>query len=122
MKIIKYILFTAIALTLWVTAPIWMPKSTYNSTTTQEEEKNTLLKAQEQEFTVLEAKFGKKSSVMPALKKYWDNKYIDAVEFELVKCSDVKAGDQGWITFCSYRLTGFMRQTTYIINNGNVSK
>ena len=121
MKIIKYILFIAIALTLWVTAPIWMPTSNYSKPTATEVERDTLKKAQEQD-TVLEAKFGKKSSVMPALKKHWDNTYIDAVEFELVKCSDVKGGDQGWIIVCSYRLTGFMRQTTYVINNGNVSK
>ena len=98
-----------------------MPKSNYSRTTTQEVEKDTLIKVQKQD-AAFEAKFGKKSSVMPALKKYWDEKYIDAVEFELVKCSDVEAGDKGWIIVCSYRLTGFMRQNTYTINNGNVSR
>ena len=121
MKVIKYILFAALVFALWVTKPIWMPKSNYFKTTSQDVERDTLIKTQEQDV-VLESKFGKKSSVMPALKKYWDNKYIDAVEFELVKCSDVKAGDQGWIIVCSYRLTGFMRQNTYTINKGNVSK
>lgn len=121
MKIIKYMLFAALVFALWITAPIWMPKSNYSSATAQEIERDTLIKVQEQD-AALETKFGKKSSVIPTLKKYWDEKYIDALAFELVKCSDVTAGDQGWIIVCSFRLTGFMRQNTYTINNGNVSR
>ncbi len=80
MKIIKYILFTAIAVTLWLTAPIWMPKSNYYSTDTsqvdtlvseQEAERNALLKAQDKKLAELEGKFGQKSSVIPSVKKYW---------------------------------------------------
>ena len=132
MKIIKYILFTAIAVTLWVTAPIWMPKPKYyHSTDTsqvdtlvseQEAERNALLKAQDKELAELEGKFGLKSSVIPALKKHWAKTYTDADSFEWLRCSQVRAGANGWTAVCSYRLKGAMRQDTYTINNGNVSQ
>lgn len=121
MKVIKYIVFVGIAVTLWITEPIWMPKSKYYRTT-QEAEKKTLSKIHDQELKVLEAKFGKKSSVIPLLKKHWDNTYIDFVDFEWLKCSEIRAGKQGWTTVCTYRIQGFIRKNTYIINNGQVSK
>jgi len=69
MKVIKYILFAALVFALWVTAPIWMPKTKYNNSSTsevdtlvskQEAERNALLKAQDNELAELEGKFGKK--------------------------------------------------------------
>jgi len=121
MKVMKYILFAVIVVTLWITESIWMPQSTYRSVT-EEVENQTLIEEEEQNHIEFEAKFGKKSAVLPSLKKHWDNAYIDAVEFEFLKCSDISTTDKGWTTICRYRIQGFMRQNTYIINNGKVSK
>jgi len=130
MKVIKYILFAALVFALWVTKPIWMPKTTYSSSDTsqvdtlvskQEAERNALLKAQDKELAELEGKFGQKSSVIPALKKHWAKTYTDADSFEWLRCSRVRAGSNGWTAVCSYRLKGAMQQDTYTINNGNVS-
>ena len=80
-------LFAALVFALWVTKPIWMPKSTYYSTDTsqvdtlvskQESERNVLLKAQDKELAELEGKFGQKATVIPSLKKYWAKTFIDA--------------------------------------------
>ena len=131
MKFIKYILFAALVFALWVTAPIWMPKTKYNNSSTsevdtlvskQEAERNALLKAQDNELAELESKFGKKASVIPSLKKHWAKKFTDADEFEWLRCSRVRAGSNGWTAVCSYRLNGAMQQDTYTINNGNVSQ
>jgi len=130
MKIIKYLIFTAIALALWITAPIWMPDSTYHGESTsqidtlvseQEAERNALLKAQDKEMAALEAKFGPKSSVIPSLKKYWANRFTDADGFEWLRCERIRAGANGWIAVCQYRLKGQLDQDTYTIRNGNVS-
>ena len=37
MKIIKYLLVAAVIFTLWVTSPIWMPRSKYSHNTTPTE-------------------------------------------------------------------------------------
>lgn len=121
MKVVKYLLFAVIAVALWVTAPIWMPKSKYQGATAQDIERDQRIEDQKQDAELV-AKFGKKSSVIPSLKKHWDNTYIDAVGFEFVKCSDISAGENGWTTSCMYRISGFMKQNTYTVNNGNVSK
>ena len=131
MKIIKYMLFAAFILALWVTKPIWMPETTYYSSDTsqvdtlvskQEAERNALLKAQDKELAELEGKFGQKSSVIPALKNHWAKTFTASDKFEWLRCSRVRAGDNGWTAVCSYRLNGAMQQDTYTINNGNVSQ
>jgi len=137
MKVIKYILFAAIVVTLWVTAPIWMPNSNYNHSTDtseidtfvsqQEVERNALLKAQDDKLAKFEAKFGRKSSVMPAVRLHWAKTYTDPDSFELIKCSYVRPRTDGWSVVCSFRIksntdAGTIEQDTYIIKNGLVSK
>lgn len=137
MKIIKYILFTVIAVTLWVTVPIWMPKSNYNHSTDtsqidtfvskQKVERNDLLKIQDEKLAKFEEKFGKKSSIMPAVSAYWAKTYTDTDSFELLKCSYVRPRTDGWSVVCSFRIksktdVGTIEQDTYIIKNGLVSK
>jgi hypothetical protein len=132
MKIIQYILFTGIVVTLWVTAPIWMPTSKYNTTTTtseidtffshQKEERNALLKAHDKQLASIENKFGKKSSIMPSLKAHWAKIYTKNDAFQLSKCYNIREGTNGWSIHCTYRVKGDITQTTYIINNGNISQ
>ena len=131
MKIIKYILFAGIVVTLWVTAPIWMPTSKYQSTeasqvdtlvSQQKAERNALLKAQDNKLEEIEGKFGKKSSVIPVLKKHWAKTFTDTDEFEWLRCERIVAGKNGWIAVCQYRLKGAMKQDTYTISHGNVSQ
>lgn len=130
MKIIKYLIFIAIAVALWVTAPLWMPDSTYHSESSsqvdtlvseQEAERNALLKAQDKELAALEAKFGPKSSVIPSLKKYWTNTFTDADGFEWLRCEKIRADENGWVAVCAYRLNGKIDQDTYTVSHGNVS-
>lgn len=131
MKVLKYILFISIILALWITAPIWMLDSTYHGESSsqvdtlvskQEAERNALLKAQDKKRVELESKFGQKSSVIPALKKYWAKTFTDADTFEWLRCERIIAGDDGWIAVCQYRLKGAMQQDTYTINHGNISQ
>ncbi len=131
MKIIKYLIFIAIAVALWITAPLWMPDSTYHSESSsevdtlvsqQEAERNALLKAQDKELAALEAKFGPKSSVIPSLKKYWANSFTDTDGFEWLRCEKIIAGTDGWKTVCQFRLKGAIKQDTYTIKHGKVSQ
>lgn len=136
MKVFKYILFIAIALVLWITAPLWIPESHYNSTTTsevdtfvstQEAERNKLLKVQDKERAVLEAKFGKKSSVMKTLKKYLHEIYQNDNAFELLQCSRINSSPDGWRVVCPYRKTSStgnvqLSQDTFTIKHGVVSQ
>jgi len=126
----KIFLFAAILIALWVTKPIWMPRSNYQTThtsemddfvNTQKEDRNTLLKAQDKELAALENKFGSKSSVMKILTRYFRQTYSPEDKFELLPCSPVRASDEGWTTVCAYRLKGAMRQDTYTVNNGIVT-
>ena len=130
MKTIKYLLIAAVIFTLWVTSPIWMPRSKYSHNTTpteidtfmteQKKERNVLLKAQDKELAELEEKFGLKSSVMQSLEVYWQKKHTDT--FELLKCSSIRPGITGWSIVCSYRLKSQIIQDTYTINKGKVSQ
>ena len=131
MKVIKYMLFAAFILALWVTKPIWMPQTTYYSSDTsqvdtlvskQEAERNALLKAQDNKLAEIEGKFGQKSSVIPALKKHWAKTFTASDGFDWLRCERIIAGENGWIAVCSYRLKGHIQQDTYTINNGNVSQ
>lgn len=131
MKVIKYLFIGVIALALWITAPMWMPTN-YNSTSEtsqvdtlvsqQEAERNSLLKAQDQELAKIEGKFGKKASVIPSLKKYWAKTFTDADAFEWLRCEKIIAGENGWIAVCQYRLKGQIKQDTYTIKLGNISQ
>lgn len=132
MKIIKYLLFTVVAIALWITAPLWFPNSTYTQRSTdvseidtfvteQEAERKKLLKAQDVELANLEDKFGKKASVIPTLKKYWAQKFSKEDQFEWLRCERVTAGEEGWRAVCSYRVKGNLRHDTYIVNNGSVT-
>jgi len=107
-----------------------MPDSTYHGESTsqidslvsqQEAERNALLKAHDKELAALEAKFGPKSSVIPSLKKYWANRFTDDDRFEWLRCERIKAGTNGWIAVCQYRLKGQLDQDTYTVKHGNVS-
>lgn len=131
MKIVKYLIFAAIIFTLWVSKPIWMPKTNYHRSAettnvdefvnTQKEERNKLLKAQDKELALLEEKFGPKSAVMPTLNKYFRQTYSSEDKFELLPCSRVIAIEEGWNTVCGYRLKGVIDQDTYTINHGKVT-
>ncbi|NOR55440.1 MAG: hypothetical protein GQ531_04475 [Sulfurovum sp.] len=132
MKIFKYLIFAGIMLTLWITKPMWMPKTNYHRSAdtsqvddlvkTQKEERNALLKAQDKEIAALEKKFGPKSSVMKILKKHLREKYTEEEKFELLPCSPVREGTDGWTTVCAFRLKGSMGQDTYTINHGVVTQ
>ena len=131
MKIIKYFLIGALLLALWITAPLWMPRSkhslpqssevdTFVSQTT--EERNQLLKEQDRKLAEQEAKFGRKSDVMKAIKAYWSHTYSVDDKFEFLRCTDIRAGVNGWSTVCTFRLKSIIQQETYTVNNGFVSK
>ena len=132
MKIFKYLIFAGIMLSLWITKPIWMPKTNYHRSadtsqvddfaSTQKDDRNALLKAQDKEIAALEKKFGPKSSVMKILKKHLRESYTEEEKFELLPCSPVRASSNGWTTICAYRLQGSMQQNTYTINNGIVTQ
>ena len=126
----KIFLFAVILLALWLSKPIWMPRSNYQTTqtsemddfvNTQKEDRNTLLKAHDKQLADLENKFGAKASVMKILKKYFRQTYTEEDKFELLPCSPVRASTEGWKTVCAYRLKGSMGQDTYTVNNGIVS-
>ena len=132
MKVIKYLIMIGIALALWITAPIWMPDTTYHGSSEvsqtdtevsqQKKERNALLKEQDRKLAELEAKFGTKDSVLPSLKSYWATNFSDADAFELLRCEKLTAGYDGWIAVCQFRLQGKIKQDTYTINHGKVSR
>lgn len=149
MKVIKYFLIGALLLALWVTAPLWMPKSSDFGTSSipsspseidYNVEKNTqhdvqtyvkktthqndaILKQRDREQGQLELKFGNKSDVIKAIKSYWTHTYNNGEHLEFLRCSTIDSDEEkGWITTCSIRLNGEMQQETYTVNNGFVSK
>ena len=141
MKIVKYILVAALIFILWVTEPLWMKKSydTPVASTTdtfiseQDKERKKLLKAEAAKLKALEDKFGTKpvaaygSRVPQELYDYWNKtlKYPDSLEEEL--CEPIRPAPRGWQLVCRYRAKNSsghlsLKQDTYIINNGVVSR
>ena len=140
MKILKYILFAALLLILWITEPLWFKKS-YDTTTSttdtfiteQDQARKKLLKAEAAKLKALEDKFGPKPSasygtrVPAALSEYWNKtlKYPDSLEE--ARCEPIRASSRGWQTVCRYRAKNSsgnlqLRQDTYIIKDGMISR
>ena len=141
MKIIKYILFAALLFVLWITEPLWFKKSydtpeaspTDTFISTQDTERKKLLKAEAEKQKALEDKFGVKPTaaygtrVPQELYDYWAKtlKFPDSLEEE--RCEPIRASARGWEIVCRYRVKNRsghlgLRQNTYIINNGVVSR
>lgn len=140
MSIMKYILFALLLVGLWVTEPLWIKSNTKPSTppvnvpmNEQEKEKTKVVSLEAKNEMQLEVKFGPKpygkasTGVPSAVYEYWDKtlQYPDSLEEE--RCGPVRAGDEGWITVCRYRVknsSGSLKlmQDTFIIKDGKVYK
>ena len=141
MKIIKYILFATLLFILWITEPLWFKKS-YDTpkasstdifVTEQDKERKKLLKAEAAKAKALEDKFGVKPTaaygtrVPQELYDYWAKTLKLPNSLEEERCEPIRASVRGWEIVCRYRVKNSsghlgLRQNTYIINNGVVSR
>ena len=142
MKILKYILFAGVLLTLYITEPMWRAQPNTNDTevsaidkeiSEQQKARNNLTAEEAEKLRKLEEKFGKKplvaykSRVPKPLQEYWDKtlENPDALTEEI--CSRIKASTDGWTTTCQYKVKGKngnleLMFDTYVIKNGKVIK
>ena len=133
------LLLIAIGAVAWVTEPLWMRISTPTVSPVdtqikaQQTERNKLLAAKAKKKKDLEAKFGKKpapkysTGVPLAIYEYWNKtlQYPKSLEEEI--CGPIRAGSNGWITVCRYRVKNSsggleLMQDTYSIKNGIAHK
>ena len=142
MKIIKYILFAVILITLYITEPLWRPQPNSNATEVsqidqeikqQQDYRNNLIAEEAEKLRKHEEKFGKKPSVAyksrvpKPLQEYWDKTLNDTDSIYEDICSHLKASDKGWETTCQYKIKGKNRSSmlqldTFVIRDGKVVK
>ena len=142
MKILKYILFAGILLTLYITEPMWRAQTNNNDVeissidkeiSEQKSERNNLIAAEAEKLRIYEEKFGKKPSVAyksrvpKPLQDYWDKTLDDTDSIYDDKCSRLTASDNGWSTTCYYNIKGkngssSLKVDTFVIRDGKVIK
>ncbi len=142
MKIIKYILFAGVLLTLYITESMWRPQSNSNTAelsqidkeiSEQQAERNNLIATEAEKLRTYEEKFGKKPSVAyqsrvpKPLQEYWDKTLDDTDSIHDDICTRLTASDKGWTTTCHYNIKGKNRSSglkvdTFVIRDGKVVK
>jgi len=140
MKILKYILFAGVLLTLYITEPIWRVQKNTNTTEVsqidqeikqQQDDRNNLIAEEAEKLRKYEEKFGKKPSVKyksrvpKPLQEYWDKTLDENDSIYEDICSRLKASDKGWTTTCQYKIKGKNGSSgplldTFVIRDGKV--
>ena len=140
MKIIKYILFAGILITLYITESLWRPHPNTNTTevsqidkeiSEQQAARNDLNAEEAEKLRKYEEKFGKKPSVAyksrvpKPLQEYWDKTLEDTDSIYEDLCTHLKASGKGWTTTCQYKIKGKngssgLKLDTYVIRDGKI--
>lgn len=134
MKIVKYLLLTALLLILYITAPMWMVShgpDVPGKIGKEQSEQKIQLSEEEQELIELERKFGPKpfvtyqSRVPKPVELYWGKMLKSGESIYDDICSPLKPTDKGWTTTCQYKIKSASGSSgllfdTYTIKNGKL--
>ena len=128
MKILKYLLFAILLVTLYITEPLWRVQSNTNTVEVSQKNNNNLTVSEADKLSKLEEKIGKKptvqykSRVPEPLREYWNKTFEDPDAVQKEQCSRLRASSQGWETTCHFKVNSIREVHTYIIKNGKVIK